>query len=346
MRRAKRGKALGLFAIALALTVFACSNLSSMPDLTPDPTPVPASSTPLSSPTTPTAVSVPQVKIERLMEHMEALNHERFTEGDRKRARDYASQVLQAEGWVTSEQSFSTGTNLVAQRPETNPSAEKILVAAHYDSVRGSPGADDNASGVAAALEVARVLGDRFTGRALQIVLFDQEEAQLVGSSAYVEQAANLENVEGVIVLEMLGYACHTEGCQKQPAGLSIAAPSKVGDFLAIVGDTEHRPLLAAFATTDADLPATLTLPVPAKGLLSPMLLLSDHTPFWFKNVGAVMVTDTAFLRNPHYHRRSDTPDTFDREFFRGATQVVVNTTAALLDGQTSLATPRSADRP
>lgn len=274
------------------------------------------------------------------MGHMEALTHERFTESDRRRARDYASQVLQAEGWITSEQTFDTGINLVAQRPNADPSAEKILVAAHYDSVRGSPGADDNASGVAAALEVASVLGNRPTNRTLQIVLFDQEEAQLLGSYAYVEEPSNLENVAGVVVLEMLGYACYTEGCQQQPAGLSIATPSSVGDFLAVVGDTEHRPLLEAFKQTDADLPATLTLPVPAKGLLSPMLLLSDHTPFWFKNVGAVMVTDTAFLRNPHYHRISDTPDTFDRTFFQGVTQIVVNATTDLLNDKTSLQTP------
>ncbi|WP_110988057.1 M28 family peptidase [Acaryochloris thomasi] len=342
MRRAKWvrwGQVLGLFAIALSLTLIACNSIA--PPTDPIPTAAPASPAPIPEPTASAQPPAPQVSIERLMGHMEALNHERFTEDDRRRTRDYASEVLQAEGWVISEQTFDTGVNLVAQRPDADPSAEKILVAAHYDSVRGSPGADDNASGVAAALEVASILGNRPTNRTLQIVLFDQEEAQLVGSSAYVEEARNLENVAGVVVLEMLGYACYTEGCQQQPAGLSIATPSKVGDFLAVVGDTEHRPLLEAFERTDANLPTTLTLPVPAKGLLSPMLLLSDHTPFWFKNVGAVMVTDTAFLRNPHYHRSSDTPDTFDRDFFQGVTQIVANATSGLLAGQTPLLTPR-----
>ncbi len=336
-KRSRWMKVSGLFALVLALTLLSCRT-------SPIPEPSPPVTTPEISGTVPPQIiqepppqGSPQVSIERLMEHMEALNHERFTDTDRQQARDYASQTLQAEGWITREQSFNTGINLTAQRPDADPNAEKILVAAHYDSIKGSRGADDNASGVAAALEIARVLGNTSAARTLQIVLFDQEEAQLLGSSAYVENASNLENVAGVSVLEMLGYTCHTAGCQQQPAGLSIATPSNVGDFLAIVGDTEHRPLLEAFEQKESDLPVTLTVPVPLKGVLSPMLLLSDHTPFWYKNVGAVMVTDTAFLRNPHYHRRSDTPDTFDRTFFQGATQIVANTTASLLEGQTSL---------
>ncbi|MGB7412641.1 MAG: M20/M25/M40 family metallo-hydrolase [Thermosynechococcaceae cyanobacterium] len=283
----------------------------------------------------------PPVSIDRLMGHMEKLNFERFTEGDRKRTRTYLTQFLQADGWVVSEQVFDTGINLIAQRPDADLNAGKILVGAHYDTVRGSPGADDNTSGVAAALEVAQLLGERSSNRTLQIVLFDQEEAGLVGSYAYAEQAQNLENVEGVVVLEMLGYACHTLGCQKPAPGLSITLPSDVGDFLAVVGDAEHKPLLEAFKAPDPSLPKTVTVPVPVKGILSPILLLSDHTPFWYKNVGAVMVTNTAFLRNPHYHQRSDVPSTFDRTFFRGSTQIVVDTTAALLDGRTSLKTPR-----
>lgn len=338
-------RGLGLFAIALSLSLFACRP------------PAPEQALPLATPTatpsarperirqpTPQVTPTPQVSIDRLMAHVEALNYERYTERDRKTTRDYAAQVLQASGWATQEQAFDTGVNLIAQRPDADPQSGKIIVAAHYDSIRGSPGADDNASAVAAALEVAQLLSDRSVGRTLQIVLFDKEEAGLVGSTAYVEQTENLRNVDGVIVLEMLGYACHTVGCQQQPPGFSIETPSKVGDFLAIVGDTEHRPLLDTFQRPESNFPQTLTLPVPVKGFLSPIFLLSDHTPFWYKNVGAVMVTDTAFLRNPHYHRRSDIPSTFDRDFFRGATQIVVDATLNLLERPSPLTTPRSTD--
>ncbi len=345
MNRSRWLRILGIFAIALSLTLLAC-NLQSQPDSVPTPVATPEATSTATPEVTQPQISAPPVSIDRLMGHMKALNHERFTELDRQQTRDYASQVLQSSGWAISEQTFDTGTNLIARRPEADPNAGKILVAAHYDSVRGSPGADDNASGVAAALEVAQLLGQEPADRSLQIVLFDQEEAGLVGSHAYVEQDANIENVEGVIVLEMLGYACHSIGCQKQPPGLSIATPSNVGDFLAIVGDTEHRPLLEAFEPSTPNLPTTLTVPVPVKGLLSPILLLSDHTPFWYKDVGAVMVTDTAFLRNPHYHRRTDIPETFDQDFFRGTTQIVVNTTATLLKQSAPLTTPRSPTSP
>ena len=285
-------------------------------------------------------VPAPQVSTERLMGHVAALNFVRHSEAERQRTRDYLAQELQAAGWSLTEQPFETGVNVKAQRPGTDPEAGAILVGAHYDSVTNSPGADDNASGVAAVLEVARLLGDRPTPRPLQIALFDQEEAGLVGSYAYAEQAANLDNLDGVIILEMLGYACHTVGCQRQPDQFTVETPTDRGDFVAVVGDTEHLPLLQAFKTAhQSNRPPLLTLPVPLKGVLMPIVLSSDHTPFWYKDIGAVMVTDTAYLRNPHYHQTTDTPDTLDRDFFTAATQMVVNTTTALLDSRTSLVT-------
>ena len=304
------------------------------------PVPEPSAPTP-ATPATPAPIQAPQVQAADLMAHVEALGYDRYFEGDRKRARVYMTQQLEAAGWSVSEQTFATGINVVAQRPDADPQAGNLLVVAHYDSINGSPGADDNASGVAGALEIARLLGDYPAKRNLQIVLFDQEEAGLVGSKAYVDQPDNIHNIEGVINLEMLGYACYTEGCQKKPPGLPVTPPSKLGDFAAVIGDTEHQPLLDAFDQThQADLPILMTLPIPFKGALTPITLLSDHTSFWYKNIGAVMISDTAFLRNPHYHRKSDTPDTLDPEFFRGTTQIALNATAALLSSSDSLETP------
>ena len=282
----------------------------------------------------------PQVNADQLMGAVEALNFVRYSEAERQRARDYLTQELRSFGWSLMEQPFATGINLKAQRPGTDPDAGAILVAAHYDSVDNSPGADDNATGVAAVLEVARLWGDRPTPRPLQVALFDQEEAGLVGSYAYAEQAENLENLAGVIVLEMLGYACHTVGCQRQPDNFTVETPTDRGDFVAVVGDTEHLPLLKAFEQAhQTNPPPLLTLPVPLKGVLTPVVLSSDHTPFWYKDIGAVMVTDTAYLRNPHYHRTTDTPATLDRDFFTAVTQMVVNTTHVLLESRDSLAT-------
>jgi len=287
-------------------------------------------------------VELPQVDSERLWRHLEALAGERYEDGDRDRTRKYLFQQLQSMGFSPVLQPFERGVNVFAQRKGTDPASGAILVAAHYDSVPRSPGVDDNATGVATVLEVARLLGSRPTPRTLQVVLFDREELGLLGSLAFTGNESLLKDLQGVIVLDMVGYACHTVGCQKYPEGLAssqllesagVVSPDK-GEFLAIVGDAEHLPLLSTFAESrKADLPAVVTIPVPLKGVLTPDVLRSDHAPFWYKGVGAVLVTDTANLRSPHYHQPTDTLATIDRPFFTGAAQVVVNATAKLLLG-------------
>ena len=93
-----------------------------------------------------------------------------------------------------------------------------------------SPGADDNATGVASVLEVARLLGSRPTPRTLQLALFDREELGLLGSRAFVADKKHLENLQGAIVMDMVGFACHQVGCQKYPQGLPVVPPSDKGD--------------------------------------------------------------------------------------------------------------------
>ncbi len=277
--------------------------------------------------------SPPTVDPTRLLAHVKALAFVRRTEAERSRARAYLSQALTSLGWSPTSQPFDSGLNLLAQRPGTDPEAGTILVAAHYDTVPGSPGADDNASGVAVILEIARLLHSRATPRTLQIAFFDREEAGLLGSLAFAADPARLVNLHGAIILDMVSFACHTAGCQRYPAGLPVASLRDRGDFLAAIGDLEHAPLLEAFQQPDQrDLPTVLTLPIPLKGLSTPDLLRSDHAPFWLKGVGAVLVTDTANFRSPHYHQPSDTFETLDPDFFAGAAQRVVNATAALLE--------------
>lgn len=282
----------------------------------------------------------PRVDANRLFQHLQALNFERYSNQSRERSRTYLSETLKRLGWQPQVQAFAGGVNLVAQRPGTQPTAGTILMAAHYDTVAGSPGADDNASAIAAVLEIARLLGPQATPRTLQLVFFDQEEQGLQGSFAFTANPQNLKGLLGVINLEMLGYACYTSGCQKYPDGLPVTPPTDRGDFIGIVGDQEHLPLLNAFqvASRSGTLPV-VTLPVPFKGLLTPDLLRSDHAPFWAKNIGAVMVGDTANFRNPHYHQPSDTPETLDRSFLTQTTQLVVDTVNLLLNSQESLKT-------
>ncbi|OUL25235.1 peptidase M28 [Nostoc sp. RF31YmG] len=290
------------------------------------------------------------VSADNLFTHIQKLNFQRYTNAERSRTRTYITTELRKLGWTPRLEKFSDGVNIFAERQGTNKKAGAILVAAHYDTVAASPGADDNASGVAVVLEVARILGAQPTPRTLQLAFFDREEAGLLGSKAFVSKTARLQNLRGVIVMDMVGYACHTTGCQQYPAALPVTPPSDKGDFLAVVGDTEHLPLLNAFQNSqqisptalnkeDSNLPSVLTLPIPLKGLLTPDTLRSDHAPFWYQGVGAVLVTDTANLRTPHYHQPSDIPATIDRDFFIGSAQIVLNTTNKLLENEENLAT-------
>ncbi|MGI2906509.1 M28 family peptidase [Tolypothrix sp. VBCCA 56010] len=278
----------------------------------------------------------PQVSADRLFAHIQKLNFKRFTNIERSRSRTYITSELKKLGWKPTLEKFSSGVNIFAERQGTDKTAGAILVAAHYDTVAISPGADDNASGVAVVLEVARLLGSRPTPRTLQLALFDKEEEGLLGSKAFVTNVTHLANLRGAIVMDMVGYACYTVGCQQYPPTLPVSPPSDKGDFLAAIGDAEHLPLLNAFQNSPREnLPAVLTLPIPLKGLLTPDTLRSDHAPFWYQGIGAVLVTDTANLRTPHYHQASDTPKTIERSFFTGSAQIVVNATTVLLGDRT-----------
>ncbi|MCC5603879.1 M28 family peptidase [Nostoc favosum] len=286
--------------------------------------------------------SAPQVSTNKLLTHIQKLNFQRYTTTERSLTRTYITTELTKLGWKPKLEKFSEGVNIFAERVGTNKAAKAILVGAHYDTVALSPGADDNASGVAVVLEVARLLGSRPMPRTLQLAFFDKEEAGLLGSQAFVSKTARLQNLSGAIIMDMVGYACYTTECQKYPAGLPVTPISDKGDFLAVVGDTEHLPLLSAFQNSQMlpstalnkqkSMPSVLTLPIPFKGLLTPDTLRSDHAPFWYQGVGAVLVTDTANLRTPHYHQPSDVPATIERSFFTGAAQIVVNATTALLE--------------
>jgi Zn-dependent M28 family amino/carboxypeptidase len=288
--------------------------------------------TPQPQPTSEKVNQAPQVSADTLLGHIQQLNFQRYTAKERSRTRSYIINELQKLGWKPQLQKFPGGVNVFAERQGTDTKTGAILVAAHYDTVAESPGSDDNASGVAVLLELARVFHSLPTPRNLELAFFDLEEAGLLGSKAFVAQANHLKNLQGVIVMDMVGYACYTSGCQQYLTGLPVTPPSDKGDFLVAIGDTENLPLLKAFHDSGSKtLPDVLKLPIPLKGLLTPDTLRSDHAPFWYQGIGAVLVTDTANLRTPHYHQPTDTPDNIERSFFIGSAQIVVNATNNLL---------------
>ncbi|HHP7246111.1 MAG TPA: M28 family peptidase [Elainellaceae cyanobacterium] len=277
------------------------------------------------------SIESPQIIPERLLSDLRALEFERYSPVERAQARHYISQALTDAGWSVQRQIFAGGVNLYADRPGTDPNAGAILVGAHYDSVERSPGIDDNATGVAVVLEVARLLGAIPTPHPLKVVLFDLEEAGLLGSKAFVSEM-EVESIDGALIMEMVGYSCDVAGCQQYPDRLPIPQPSDRGDFIAVIGDQGHARLIDAFQQPSSTFPSVFTLAIPVLGPIIPDLLRSDHVPFWQAGIGAVMVTDTANFRNPHYHQPTDRVDTINPDFLSGVAQRVVDAVTLLLN--------------
>lgn len=204
---------------------------------------------------------------------------------------------------------------------------EYYLVGAHYDTVKGSPGADDNASAVSVLLECCRLFSEEGISTPFKFVFFTLEErpayhTPFMGSTVFAQNArAADETILGAIILEMVGYTAQK---QSYPFPLNVFGYRKTGDFLGIVGNCHSNK----FSNTLIDLfEQSGNLPLqkavfPGKGKLFPVSRKSDHASFWDYNYRAVMLTDTSFLRNPHYHKQSDTYDTLDYDFM---TSLVLN---------------------
>ena len=259
-----------------------------------------------------------------------------------RQAEGYLAEQFEALGLVVSTHPFKalgdTYRNVIGTRPASIPSAEgdaPLIVAAHYDTVSGSPGADDNASALAVLLEAARCLRSVPLGREVRFIAFSLEEEDLLGSLAYVSSLKKSgHEIGGAIVLECVGYACPTEGSQQKPPGVPIAVPT-VGDFLAIVGNTASAALVAAVEGAAKErVPdlKTATLMVPGNGELFPDTRRSDHAAFWHYGYPAVMLTDTANFRNPNYHASTDTIETLDLGFMEKVAQTITATVIRLCE--------------
>ena len=236
----------------------------------------------------------------------------------------YIRQQLEQWGTVETHEfqvRGKTHQNLILNLPGSNDGKQKplILIGAHYDAVPGSLGADDNATGVAALLELARAFAAQPARYPVRLVGFDLEEYGLLGSSEYAAQLRQQQlPLRLMISLEMLGYCNSTPGSQRYPAGLERFYPNR-GDFMALVGNLPTIPDLIRLSRSirKVGVPSEW-LPTFNKGLIVPQTRRSDHAPFWDRGYPAMMVTDTAFLRNPHYHKASDRIETLDLDFLTG----------------------------
>jgi Zn-dependent M28 family amino/carboxypeptidase len=194
-----------------------------------------------------------------------------------------------------------------------------IIIGAHYDSVPGTPGADDNATGVAVLLELAAEFASKPVKYPVQLVAYDLEESGYFGSTHHAAKyKQQQQSIRLMISLEMLGYCDRTPNSQRYPAGLQYFYPN-CGNFIALIGNLRTIPDMINLSINirKSGQPCEW-LPVPNRGLIVPDTRRSDHVPFWDNGYPAMMVTDTANMRNPHYHQASDTIETLDLDFLTG----------------------------
>ena len=283
---------------------------------------------------------------DRLLGHLRALvgeRHHRSSPEALLRAEAYLSEQFRGLGltlgYHTVEAFGGRHRNVVASLRPNIPVAQgdqsPVIVAAHYDTVAGSPGANDNASGLAVLLEAARALRECPCPREVRFIAFCLEEEQLLGSRGY---AAHLREcgqaLRGVIVLECVGYASREPGSQRVPSGVPIAVPS-VGDFLGIVGNAASSSLLSTFEqAANQAVPElkTVALLVPGNGEMLRDTRRSDHAAFWDAGYPALMLTDTAEFRSPHYHRPTDQLDTLDLDFLALVARALAAAVSALAE--------------
>ena len=241
--------------------------------------------------------------------------------GNLKAAEDYVSQNFATMGYAPRRQGFrymdEEVGNIIAG--DENPGGYYIL-GAHFDTVAGTPGADDNASGVAVLLEVARLARNLSPPRPWAFIGFTSRNPRplvtpAMGSKVYARQARRQNaKILGMLCLEMVGYYSQTPNSQSLPLPLKLMGYPTTGNFIGLVSDRRSRPLmdrLAAAIKGACRLPA-VTLSVPFAGHILPEVRLSDHASFWDEGYPAIMLTDTAFMRNPNYHGPGDVMDHLD----------------------------------
>jgi Zn-dependent M28 family amino/carboxypeptidase len=237
--------------------------------------------------------------------------------GTLRAAADYIHGEFAELGYEVAIQSYLAEglscDNIEVTVPGTSRSGEIIIAGAHYDTVPGSPGADDNASGVAGVIEIARQLRGAHPARTIKLVAFVNEEAPFfyfgeMGSKVYAEAARRRgDDIRVMLSLEMLGCYSDEPGSQAYPPFMRWFYPDR-GNFIGFVSNLRSRHALhetAAAFRKHSDFPAEHL----ASPSFVPGVAWSDQLSFWRAGYPAVMVTDTAFYRYPHYHRASDTPE-------------------------------------
>ena len=255
-----------------------------------------------------------------------------------QRAAEYIEQQLGASRYVTTRQTYDISrlpvSNIEAVLEGTSASEQIVVIGAHYDTVNGCPGANDNGTGIAAVLELARRFAGRPQARTIRFVAFVNEEPPFfqtpqMGSFVYAKRAQQCgDRIVAMLSLETIGYYSDEQGSQEYPAAIAALYPD-VGNFIGFVANLESGPLVR---TARAAFERRATLPV--QDLIGPADVpgvgWSDQWSFWEAGYPAMMVTDTAPFRYPWYHTAEDTPDKIDYARFASVVDGLESVSAAL----------------
>jgi Zn-dependent M28 family amino/carboxypeptidase len=260
----------------------------------------------------------------------------------RSHCRDRLSEL----GFQVQMQSYATGDNVIGIKPGFSKPKERVVVSAHYDDVKKCPGADDNASGVAATLEAARVLGTGRFDRTLVVACWDEGERGQLGSKAYARNARSFEGETVLaVVFEAVGYRDDRPDTQEIPDGFERVFPDQAlamldneyrADFLTIVADRKSMP----FAKRVVDHASHFQLDTHILRLTERIKLemdtlhRSDHVSFWDEEMAAILLTDTGPYRNPRVRCKKgiDGPDSLDYDFAANVTRAAVGAAAEALE--------------
>jgi len=233
----------------------------------------------------------------------------------------YLKQSLNQYGYQVREERTDSEyqTNVIAELPGAISKNWVFEIGAHYDTRPNTPGADDNASGLAGLLEIARALGGIKCRRTIRFCFFGMEETTRGGSRSHVAEIISRsdERLAGVLVFEMIGYRTYEPNSQRTPYRIPLILwPPRTGDFITVVSDFRSSPIATRFQKAARKYVPTLRVyPVKRIGRLLKDGIRSDHSMYWQASRRGVMITDTANFRNPNYHLPSDTPDTLDFDF-------------------------------
>lgn len=282
-----------------------------------------------------------QVSADRLKEFVkkiEGLRHGWENYNALEEKAKFIEETLRSLHFTVENQEVSfygrTYRNIIATKEGIDNEKEWILLGAHYDAAWGSPGADDNASGVAVLLEAVNILSDQKLQRTVQFVAFTLEEPQpqtihfLIGSDLFAKEARRLKRrYQAVFILESVGYTDSEEGSQVVPLFVRMPVPKK-GNFLGVIANSKSKAIMDAFhGVAREHVQELITVPykVPLSGRIIPETRFSDHASFWNYGYPALMLTDTAMFRNPHYHTHHDRFETLDFNFIHNVTKAVVS---------------------